>query len=127
MTAVGQIIYICGEGGGAWRWRWWRWPSAVAPLTVAAAGPGSRVAQNMGIRIEMDRGTRHVVRPAWNDRGLDADILEYNIYLDATHQTVWGNGVGGTEVYIDLNPPLETPVIVPVFGRIFGRQDVAAG
>ena len=52
---------------------------------------------------------------------------EYNIYLDATHRTVWGTGEGPTQVYIDTNPPNGTPVIVPAFGRIFGRQDVAAG
>ena len=41
--------------------------------------------------------------------------------------TVWGNGEGSTDVYFDANPPVGTPVIVPAFGRIFGRQDVEAG
>jgi spore coat protein U-like protein len=53
--------------------------------------------------------------------------LEYNIYLDATHRQVWGTGEGPTLAYIDTNPPNRTPVIVPAFGRIFGRQDVPAG
>ena len=53
--------------------------------------------------------------------------LDYNIYLDATHRTVWGTREGPTQVYIDNKPPNNTPVVVPAFGRIFGRQDVEAG
>jgi hypothetical protein len=40
---------------------------------------------------------------------------------------VWGTGEGPTQVYIDSNPPNDTPVIVPAFGRIMGGQDVVAG
>ena len=32
-----------------------------------------------------------------------------------------------TEVYIENNPPNNTPVIVPAFGRIHPGQDVEAG
>jgi spore coat protein U-like protein len=59
--------------------------------------------------------------------GAGFDVLGYNIYLDATHRTVWGTGAGSTQVYIDSNPPNDTPVTVPAFGRIFGQQDVTAG
>jgi spore coat protein U-like protein len=59
--------------------------------------------------------------------GLGGEHLEYNIYLDVQHRMVWGTGEGPTQVYIDNNPPSNTPVIVPAFGRIMGRQDVAAG
>ena len=59
--------------------------------------------------------------------GAGFEILRYNIYLDATFQTVWGIGANGTDVYLDVNPPLGSPVVVPVFARIYGRQDVPAG
>ena len=55
------------------------------------------------------------------------DDLKYNIYLDATHRTIWGNGVDITQVYIDSHPPNGTPVIVPAYGRIFARQNPVAG
>ena len=54
-------------------------------------------------------------------------ILEYNIYLDATRRIIWGNGTNGTDVYVDSSPPNRTPVVVPLFGRIFGMQDAPAG
>ena len=58
---------------------------------------------------------------------MEAMSLNYNIYLDATHRTVWGDGVLGTDVYFENNPPNGTPVIVPAYGRIPARQDPDAG
>jgi len=102
LEAVGQIIYICGNGN-----------------------PGAeRAVKN--IRIEMARGysnsygDRAMVGPSFGE-------LFYNIYLDATHRTIWGDGTNGTEYYFDAKPPNGTPVIVPAFGRIPGRQEVDAG
>ena len=124
VTAVAQVIYFCGEGntggggGGGGDGRGGGPPRG--------GGPGSRTAQNQGIRIEMAQGGNNSFQPRGmtGPGGVD---LEYNIYLDATFQTVWGDGTLSTEVYLDLHPPLGRPVIVPVFGRIFGRQDVPAG
>ena len=55
------------------------------------------------------------------------DRLAYNLYLDATHTRIWGDGTRGTEVYTANAQPNNTVVIVPVFGQIFPEQDVAAG
>jgi spore coat protein U-like protein len=59
--------------------------------------------------------------------GPEFAALNYNIYLDATHRTIWGTGEGTTQAYIDTHPPNGTPVIVPAFGRIEAGQDVPAG
>jgi len=122
VDAIGQIIYVCssdnsggrgggGRGGGGGGGR--------------GGGPGSRAADK-GVRIEMAQGSSYSFAPR-HMIGAGFAILEYNIYLDATHRTVWGTGEGTTQYYYDANPPNGTPVIVPAFGRIFGRQDVEAG
>jgi spore coat protein U-like protein len=129
VDAVGQIIYVCGagNGGGGGRGGGGGDGRGGGPPDGRGGGPGVGTrAQNTGIRIEMDEGGNNSFQP----RGMigpGAHILSYNLYLDATHRTVWGTGVGSTEVYLDLNPPLDTPVTVPVYGRVFGRQNVVAG
>jgi spore coat protein U-like protein len=76
------------------------------------------------IRIDMSAGSSNTF-----DRRMinGAGELLYNIYLDATHRTVWGDGVLGTDVYYENNPPNGTPVVVRAYGRIPPRQDVPPG
>jgi spore coat protein U-like protein len=105
LDAVGQVIYMCGNLG--------------------ASGTGSDN-NNKAIRIELETGLANSFSPRAMYAG-SVDRLEYNLYLDATHQTVWGQGAFGTDVYVDPKPPNKTPVIVPIFGRIRSLQDVAVG
>jgi spore coat protein U-like protein len=77
------------------------------------------------IRIEMTTGASNQF-----DRFMSSgttDRLYYNIYLDSTHQTIWGQGLYGTDVYYEGNPPNGTPVVVPAFGRIRRGQNVEPG
>ena len=58
------------------------------------------------------------------------DIQE-QLFVTPAHpgKLIWGvgTGEGPTLAYVDANPPNGTPVTVPAFGRIFGRQDVLPG
>jgi len=103
VDATAQIIYTCVKRSGS--------------------GDGGDSAQ--AIRIELRQGLQNAFAP--RKMMGPGTGLEYNIYLDATRQTIWGNGVDITQAYIDTHPPNGTPVIVPVFGRIFGRQDPEPG
>jgi spore coat protein U-like protein len=53
--------------------------------------------------------------------------LNYNLFLDPQRQTVWGDGTAGTRFYSEHAQPNNHVVTVPVYGRIFGAQDVGAG
>ncbi len=103
ISALAQVIYTCG---------------VKDEIT-------NRGVQN--IRIEMSRGYSN----SYSDRHMTtADPTEhlfYNVYLDADHRTVWGDGSNGTDYYFDPRPPNKEPVVVPVFGRIAPLQDVPAG
>ncbi len=107
---------------------------AVAAVTPGArwrqpGGPGTTASNpdKQSIRIEMAQGTRIRSPPGICMAGCPSTISNYNIYLDSTHHQVWGTGEGPTLAYVDSHPPNGTPVIVPAFGRIFGRQDVSWG
>jgi len=77
------------------------------------------------IRIEMTTGSSNQFDRSMS--GGATDRLNYNIYLDATHRTIWGQGLYGTDVYFDNNPPNGTPVVVRAYGHIPARQDVEPG
>lgn len=55
------------------------------------------------------------------------DLLHYNVYLDPQRQSVWGDGTGGTQFYTEHAQPNNHVVVVPVYGRVAGAQDVLAG
>lgn len=46
-----------------------------------------------------------------------SDILEYNLYTDATYQTIWGNGVGGNMIVFGSTSDT-LPTNHTVYGRI---------
>jgi spore coat protein U-like protein len=52
--------------------------------------------------------------------------LDYNLYLDASRSSVWGDGTGGTTTY-QATALIETNTTVTIFGRIFGAQNAAVG
>ena len=100
-------------------------PEANASLDAVAEIAYTCDNQAKKIRIEMTTGLSNQF-----DRYMYSDPttrLYYNIYLDATHTTIWGQGLYGTDVYYQNNPPNGTPVVVPAYGRIPARQDPPPG
>jgi spore coat protein U-like protein len=100
-------------------------PSANADLDAVAQVIYTCNNKGKNIRIEMAPGTSNQF-----DRAMSVgfqDRLNYNVYLDATHRTVWGNGTNGTDALLVANPANSTPVIVPAYGRVFAGQDVNPG
>jgi spore coat protein U-like protein len=55
------------------------------------------------------------------------NTLEYNLFLDATRTTIWGDGTGGSSRYGPIMPPLLTQVTVTVYARIPARQNARVG
>lgn len=55
------------------------------------------------------------------------EVLSYNLFLDAGRGTIWGDGGAGTGRYGPFRPPNNSPVVVPIFGRIPPGQNAAPG
>jgi spore coat protein U-like protein len=104
LDAIGQVIYVCGN------------------LHAGTAAP-----DNKAIRIELTTGSANQFSPRGMVGPSNIDPLGYNLYLDPTHNTIWGQGAFGTDTYYDPKPPNKTPVMVPIYGRVFANQDVPAG
>ncbi len=98
---------------------------AVAPLTAAAAGrvhePRTRASASKWIRASELVPTR----VEWSGRAATSWIT--------TSISTRRTGRSGALAWApprsisNANPPLDTPVIVPAYGRIFRRQDVGQG
>jgi spore coat protein U-like protein len=77
------------------------------------------------VQIQLDKGGAPTFTPRQMRRS--GEILSYNLYLDSTRSTIWGDGTGGSQAYTRANPPLNQNINVSVFGRIPPGQDVSAG
>jgi spore coat protein U-like protein len=77
------------------------------------------------VRIHLDKGGAPTFNPRQMRQG--SETLNYNLYLDSTRSTIWGDGTGGTDTYTRTLPPPNQDVNVSVFGRIPPEQDVSAG
>jgi spore coat protein U-like protein len=99
-------------------------PSVYARGSVIYACGLKVVTPIRNIRVEISQG-----RAGSFNRAMFSgqERLNYNLYLDSTHDTVWGDGSGGTNYYFDASPPFQRPVEVPIHGRVLAQQDVPAG
>jgi spore coat protein U-like protein len=77
------------------------------------------------ISISLGKGSSSTFSPRTLRKGGEA--LSYNLYTDASRTTIWGDGTSGTSLYTRSNPPNNTNVSLPIYGRVGAAQDVSAG
>lgn len=72
--------------------------------------------------VTLSRGSAPTFVPRQMRQG--AEVLQYNLYLDASRTMIWGDGTGGTSSQGSGFVLYER---LSVYGRIFPRQNAAAG
>ena len=78
--------------------------------------------------VALDSGTTSgatVAARALANLALTTDQLNYNLYTNAGHSTLWGDGTSSTVTQGNNNPGV-TPDIYTVYGRIPVHQNVSA-
>lgn len=59
-------------------------------------------------------------------RQLDGfELMEYNLYLDGSRVSIWGDGTSGSQIVSGVNPGIRQDIAV--YGRIFGGQNLRPG
>ena len=76
------------------------------------------------VRIDLDGGTARSFAARTLVRGLSR--LAYNLYLDAVHSLVWGDGTGGSASYGPFQPGAGVNTVI-LYGKIPAGQSVGAG
>ena len=98
--------------------------SAPVVSTGAISFECTDIAPTDSVRIDLDGGSARSFAPRTLRRG--AFALAYNLYLDAAHSVIWGDGTGGSGFYGPVRPAAGTNTVI-LYGRIPARQPVAAG
>jgi len=83
------------------------------------------VTQPPSVTVHLDKGGAPSFTPRQMRKG--TETLDYNLYQDSTRTTIWGDGTGGSQTFIQPAPPLNTNIDVTVYGRVPAGQDVSSG
>jgi spore coat protein U-like protein len=97
--------------------------NSIDTLALIAYKCGNSNVRSIDVRISLGPGGAGTFERRMTG---GRDVLRYNIYLDAARNIIWGDGTGGTEVFERATAPNNQLTYVPVFGRVFSGQDVAA-
>lgn len=91
--------------------------SSTGSVTVRCNGGGT-------VTITLSSGSAPTFAPRTAKNGTNA--LNYNLYLDAAHTLVWGDGTGGSVVFSGVVVK-NVSQTVTVFAQAPASQDVAVG
>ena len=75
--------------------------------------------------VDLSRGNSSSFSPRYMLR--TTEQLTYNLYMDSSRTSIWGDGTSGTSHYSNANPPNNTNVTLTIYGRITAGQDVTIG
>lgn len=92
---------------------------SAGSVSVRCTGLGSGIEL---VSVALSTGGSGSFQPRTLFRG--SDRLNYNLFLDAGHSQIWGDGTGGTLRYVSVS---KNPVTLTIFGQIPPGQDVTAG
>ena len=92
---------------------------ATGSLTVNCSGSGP-------ITVTLSRGSSSTFSPRTLVSG--GNHLNYNLYVDGAHSTIWGDGTGGTSTVTGtMATPSPQSLSATIYGQITPQQDLPAG
>ncbi len=97
LTSTGSITYECS--------------SVTGPITIYL---------NAGTHSGGSFNPRDLLGPS-------SSLLAYNLFLDSTYQTIWGDGTGGTQYYGPVTPTAGQRYTVIIYGKVPPLQNVPLG
>ena len=75
--------------------------------------------------MALNKGGSSTFNPRRMTKG--SEPVNYNLYLDASKSTIWGDGTGNTSFYSNPRTPVNQNVTVTIFGSIPARQNASVG
>ena len=92
---------------------------STGTVTIKCNGSASNVS------IDLDKGGAGLfANRAMSGSGTS---LFYNLFVDAARASIWGDGTESTSHYTNANPANNQNIVVTIYARVSGGQDVPAG
>ena len=101
-------------------------PVATSPTDAAssiAVTCTTGTSYNVGLSAGNGTGATVAVRKMTHAT-VPSNVLEYSLYSDSQHNSVWGNTVGTNTLAATATA---VPNVIPVYGRLSAAQNVATG
>jgi spore coat protein U-like protein len=98
-------------------------PSAPAPLDAAGTVSWRCTGNQRTVRVMIGAGGRGSFARAMTG---PLGVVLYNLFLEATRQTIWGDGTAGTQ-FLSQDTRSNETYTATVYGRIPAGQNVEAG
>ena len=111
----------------------------TTPLGFGMYMPGTRshldMTAQLRVRCQGGQGVARVTlgtglsgNPLDRSMSSGSDVLRYNLFLNASHTIIWGDGAGATQAFTISHPKGRSVDYRPtIYGRIFSNQDPADG
>lgn len=87
-------------------------------VIVTCDGPG-----RFSLALSTGTGSYHLRKM----RGVDGNVLKYNLFVDPARRRVWGDGVSSGTQTIRGESDGRRPLSIPVYGLVPPRQSVLTG
>jgi spore coat protein U-like protein len=97
---------------------------AIGTITVNCSGYVGRAT------VTLSQGSYGTFSPRRMKRSGGADLLDYNVYTNATRTAIFGDGTGGTSRILPRRPPgprVPWSASINMYGRIPAGQNVSVG
>ncbi len=78
------------------------------------------------IEVSINSGLSGNFNPRQMQQAVGADRMNYYLFLNPSRTQIWGDGSSGTFVF-QGNIHKDTPLNLPVYGRVPARQNLRAG
>jgi spore coat protein U-like protein len=98
---------------------------STASINVSCNIPPQNPQAPLAVTISLSPGNSGSFAPR-SMQSTGADILDYNLYTNASMSTIWGDG-GGSSTVQSAFVTSAMPWNATLFGRIPARQNVSAG
>lgn len=96
---------------------------SAGSITVTCNNPDKKT---LPITISISSGNAGIFTPRQMSQATGPDRMQYNLFIDPSRMTIWGDGTGSTSIVTE-NISRDIVLNEPIYGRIPAQQNLRVG